>query len=192
MFISRRTKTLATLALLAALANLAAAPASLRLPAFPVPDLTSDVGATRLLRELHQAGLRGFASLETSDGDYALIRKESVGNLTGWLESLCKGIEFDLRRARNRNYDGTVIARLLAVACSIGSYQSGHRTPAIPIGVVLCQRTKSWGELPPDGAEDAYVIVATEEGMMIYDPPTRQLTMLTDFPNKSKIRQVRF
>ena len=192
MSISRRTRTLVTLALLVALANLAAAPASLRLPAFPVPDLTTDVGATRLLRELHHAGLRGFASLETSDGDYALIRKESVGGLTAWLEALCAGLEFDLRRARNRNYDGTVFARLLAVASSIGSFQSGHRTQAIPIGVALCQRAKPWGELPPDGAEDAYVILATEDGMMIYDPPTRQLSMLTDFPNKGKIRQVRF
>lgn len=189
--ITRRLKLAATLATIAA-ANSAAAPDSFHLPAFPTPTLGAEVTSVRLLRELHKAGLRGFERLETSDADYALIGDNSLSVLSSWLEAVCQSIAFDLRRARSGHYDGTVFARLLNVATSAGALQDRPRALAVPIGVALCPREKPWGELPGDGATDVYVIVATEGGMMVYDPPTRQLTSLADFPNKAKILEIRF
>lgn len=180
-------------------ASIAAAPDTLQLPAFPEPPLALDgglpaeVSSIRLLRELHKAGLRGFDRLETADSDYALFRGASIGSLTTWLETVCSSIDYDLRRARARNYDGTVFARLLDVAASLGALQAAnHRALAMPVGIAVCKRVAAWGELPGDGAEDVYVVFVTEEGMMLYDPPTRQQVMLADFPNKGEIVRIRF
>lgn len=174
------------------LAASVAAAEKFQLPAFPTPTLGAEVSSVRLLRELHKAGLRGFDRLETADADYALIGDSSLAVLSAWLETVCRQIEFDLRRARSGSYDGTVFARLLAVAASVGALQERPRALAMPIGVAFCRRASAWGALPGDGASDAYVIVATEAGMTIYDPPTRQLAPLADFPNKSKILEIRF
>jgi hypothetical protein len=183
---------------LLAVARCAGAVEGFQLPAFPAPTLVADgglpleVSPIRLLRELHRAGLRGFDRLDTLDTDYALLRSDSLGALTAWLDATCGALNYDLSRARTRSYDGTVFARLLDVATSLGTLQSRHRALAIPIGVVSCQRTVAWGALPGDGATDVYVIFATESGMTVYDPPTRQMVSLADFPNKAKISQIRF
>jgi len=152
----------------------------------------AEVGSIHLLRELHKAGLHGFDHFETSDNDYALFRSDSLGILAAWLEAVCAAIEFDLSHARVRAYDGTVFARLLDMATSLAELQAHQRDLAMPIGVIVCQRAVAWGELPADGTPDAYVIFATNDGMLVYDPPTRQLISLADFPNKAKILQIRF
>jgi hypothetical protein len=36
------------------------------------------------------------------------------------------------------------------------------------------------------------VLFATDTGILVYDPPTRQLTALADFPNKASISHIRF
>lgn len=176
----------------------AAAPENFKLPPFPLPAFVAEGGrpteitSTRLMRELHQAGLHGFDNFETADADYALFRSDSLGVLSAWLESVCGSVGFDLSRARSQNYDGTVFARLLDVATSVAALQVEKRALAMPIGIVICSRASRWGELPADNASDVYVIIATDDGMLIYDPPTRQLVPLADFPNKSKIVQIRF
>jgi hypothetical protein len=191
-------KRAVSLILLLAAAHGVGAGESFQLPAFPTPTLVTDggppteVSPIRLLRELHRAGLRGFDRLDTLDTDYALLRSDSLGALTAWLDATCGALNYDLSRARTRSYDGTVFARLLDVATSLGALQTQHRALAIPIGVVSCQRAVAWGALPGDGATDLYVIFATENGMTVYDPPTRQMVSLADFPNKAKISQIRF
>lgn len=176
----------------------ATAPGSLQLPAFPMPALVRDGGspkefsATRLLRELHRGGVHGSGNFETLDADYALLRGDSLGVLAAWLESACSAVDFNLLQARARGYDGTVFARLLSVATSLAALRQSDITLAMPIGVMTCQRQSAWGDLPGDGAEDAYVIFATDTGIMVYDPPTRQLTTLEDFPNKAGISHIRF
>ena len=175
-----------------------AAPDTFQLPALPLPafaaedGMTAEVTSIRLLRELHRAGLRGFDRLETTDTDYVLLRSDSLENLTGWLDATCAALDYDLRQARVRSYDGTVFARVIDVATSLGALQERHRSLAIPIGVVVCQRALAWGQLPADNARDVYVIFATENGMIVYDPPTRQQSALVDFPNKATISQIRF
>lgn len=176
----------------------AGAPEIFRLPAFPLPTLAANGGeitevtSVRLLRQLHQGGLSGFDGLETADGDYALFRSDSITRMAGWLERMCVSVDFDLRNARARPYDGTVFSRLLVVGTSLAVQRGRHSALAMPIGVVLCRRAEAWGDIKANGLTDAYVIFATDEGMFIYDPPTRQLSSLAEFPNKSTITQIRF
>ncbi len=174
------------------------APASMQLPAFPLPSLVREGGpprefsSVRLLRELQRGGVHGSGNLETMDADYALLRMDSLGALAGWLEAACRAVDFDVQQARTRAYDGAVFARLLAVATSLAALRENDITLAMPIGVMICERTVGWGDLPGDGALDAYVIFATDNGILVYDPPTRQLSTLADFPNKEKIARIRF
>jgi hypothetical protein len=183
---------------LAAGLGAAVAPGSLQLPGFPLPVLVreggapKEFGATRLLRELHRGGLHGFDNFETMDADYALLRSDSLGNLAAWLESACGAVDYDLPKARAKGYDGAVFARLLGVATSLAALRQSDITLAIPIGVMTCRRDTAWGDLPGDGAEDAYVIFATDTGILVYDPPTRQLVPLAEFPNKANISRIRF
>jgi hypothetical protein len=183
---------------LAAGLGAADAPGRLQLPGFPMPALVreggapKEFGAARLLRELHRGGLHGIDHFETMDADYALLRGDSLGNLAAWLESACGAVDYDLLRARAKGYDGTVFARLLGVATSLAALRQSDITLAMPIGVLTCQRDAAWGDLPADGAEDAYVLFATDVGMVVYDPPTRQLATLGDFPNKARISRIRF
>jgi hypothetical protein len=179
-------------------ALLPAASGEIKLPAFPMPMLVLDGGppreisSVRLLRELHRGGLSGFKNFETSDTEYALFRSDALGNLGAWLETACTSVGFDLLQARTRNYDGTIFARLLQVGTSLAALREKRLSLAMPVGVLVCQRAIAWGDLPADRAEDAYVVFVTEVGMLIYDPPTRQLTSLSDFPNKPTILKIRF
>lgn len=169
------------------------------LPAFPLPALVREGGAaveistTRLLRELHRGGVRGSGNLETVDAEYGLLRSDSLDTLAGWLEGACRAVGFDLAQARVQPYDGSVHARLLNMATAIATLQVQNSSRlAVPIGVLICERREKWGDLPADGERDAYVIFATEAGIMVYDPPTRQLSKLSDFPNREKIVRIRF
>lgn len=178
--------------------GLAAAPANFTLPAFPSPVLVRDggpakeVSSLRLLRDLYKGGVRATDNFEASDADYALLRFDSLGNLAGWLETACKSVGLELPQARARAYDGVVFSRLLAVGTSLGALREGDIKLAMPVGVLVCRRDVAWGELPADGADDAYVIFATDTGILVYDPPTRQLAPLADFPNKARISRIRF
>ena len=49
----------------------------------------------------------------------------------------------------------------------------------------------AWGILPGDNANDAYILVDTDEGMLVYDPPTRQLSSLEALPNKNDVIPIR-
>ena len=175
-----------------------AAPDKLRLPDFPVPALVMEDGSPRemnpirLLRELQSSGFRGYKRLETMDYDYAVLRSDALDELSAWLEAACQAVGFDLINAPRDNYDGTVFVRLLSVSTSLASLRERGNALAIPIGVLVCRRAKPWGNVPGDGIDEAYVIFATEDGMLVYDPPTRQLIRLGDFPNRDDIVQIRF
>ncbi len=62
----------------------------------------------------------------------------------------------------------------------------------MPIGILICRRRRDWGRLAGDGGRDAYALIATERGLMVYDPPTRQLVSLSQFPNASDILNIQF
>ncbi len=168
------------------------------LPEFPAPPLAVEgktpkkIGSVRLLRELQRGGVRGWGKFDAVDGDYALFRGDSLAVLGAWLETACKALDYDLAGARGRHYDGAVFARLLNVATSIASLREDAINLAMPIGVLACRREAEWGDLPGDGKEDAYVIFATDQGMMVYDPPTRQLCPLAEFPNREQVIKVWF
>lgn len=170
----------------------------LELPAFPMPNLVQqggqplEVGSIRVLRELHRGGVHGEGNLETVDADYALIRQDSMGLLSAWLEGACHSVGYDLAQARGQVYDGAVLARLLRVATGLAGLQNGARELSMPIGTLVCARRTAWGDLPADGATDAYVAVMTDAGILVYDPPSRQLVNLADFPNREQIVRVRF
>lgn len=171
---------------------------TIELPRFPAPPLvqdggsTAEIGSVHLLRDLHAAGLHGMDNFDAADGDYVLLRADSLRVLSGWLESACAALGYDLRTARSAVYDGSVFARLADVAASLGLLREAAQPLAIPIGVIICRRGSAWGELPSDQNTDAYVLVDTDEGMLVYDPPTRQLSRLEHFPNKNEIIQIRF
>lgn len=170
----------------------------LQLPAFPLPALVRDgsmpkeFSSTRLLREVHRGGVHGSENFEASDADYALLKGGALGSLAAWLESVCRAVDFDLLQARTRGYDGAIFARLLTVGTSLAALREKDVTLAMPIGVLTCKRAVPWGELPGDGADDAYIVFATEDGILVYDPPTRQLSPLADFPNKARVTRIRF
>ncbi len=163
------------------------------LPAFPRPPLLREGGAPkqvtslRLMRDLQKGGVRGLDRFDAVDGDYALFRGDSLGGLAAWLEAACSALEYDLLGARARHYDGAVFARMLNMAASLASLREDGIGLAMPIGVLACRREKAWGDLPGDGKDEAYVIFATDEGMLVYDPPTRQLARLAEFPNRGAV-----
>lgn len=176
----------------------AAAASGLELPAFPRPSLALEGGtrvevtSTGLLRELHRGGVHGLDDLETVDADYGLLRRDSLRVLAAWLEQACRAVGFELAQARRRPYDGGTLARLLTTATGLAGLREQDAPLAIPIGTLVCERRKAWGDLPGDGAMDAYILFATDAGMIVYDPPTRQMTRLAEFPNRAQIRRIRF
>jgi hypothetical protein len=190
-------KPLAALAFACVATSPAAVPL-IRLPALPRPPVSSDggmpreIGSVRLLVDLQRSGLHGFDNLDTADSDYVLLSSASLTVLAGWLEGTCTGLGFDLPHARAAAYDGSVFARLAGVATSLAELHASNRPLAIPIGLLVCRRNSAWGELPADRTTDAYIIVDTDDGMLVYDPPTRQFSALADFPNKDAIVQIRF
>jgi len=196
--LSRTLKLTGLIAGLLGAGGLAAAPANFTLPTFPVPVLVRDGGplkeisALRLMRDLFKGGVKATDNFEASDVDYALLRGDSLGNLAGWLETACKSVGLELPQARARAYDGVVFSRLLSVGTSLGALRESEIKLAMPVGVLICRRDVAWGDLPADGADDAYVIFATDTGILVYDPPTRQLATLADFPNKARISRIRF
>lgn len=169
-----------------------------QLPAFPKPTFVQEgsspveVGPVRLVRELHRGGLRSTDKvLDLADADYALLRSDCLGYLAGWLETACAAVGAKVGTIRQGSYDGTMFARLLNVVASLAVLRDRGPKLALPIGVVACRRKVVWGELPADGREDAYVLFVTEAGIMVYDPPTRQLATLSEFPNRESIFRIR-
>lgn len=179
---------------------LSAAPSlNMHMPEFPLPALVRDdfgetraIGFLKFLRELQKGGIQGLDEVEFVDNDYAMIKSDSLATLAAWLEAACQSVGIDLLRARSGNYDGVVYARLLEVATSLASVRENGKPLAMPIGVLMCKRGQAWGDLPADGGRDAYVLIATERGVLIYDPPTRQMAALSDFPNSSDVFKIQF
>ena len=172
---------------------------SLRLPKFPLPALVqNDFGETRrvgflhFLVELQNGGVAKLDDIEFVDENYALIKSASLAMLAAWLEATCSCIGVELRQARAGQYDGMVYARLLEIATSLAEMREHGEPLAIPIGVLICKRRQAWGDLPGDGQRDAYILIATERGLLVYDPPTRQLSALSQFPNNSDVFKIQF
>lgn len=190
------TRALLAALLLALVRPPAADSADMELPDFPRPPIADarSVGSVRLVRELHRSGVRGWDIMDAVDGDYAVFRDDGLGGLAAWLETACKSLDVDIARARERDggYDGVVFARLLNVATSIASLREDGIALAMPVGALHCRRESAWGDLPADGRTDVYILFITTDGMLIYDPPTRQLAKLEDFPNRARVSKVSF
>ena len=179
--------------------SLLGAEPSLRLPRFPLPALVqNDFGETRrvgflhFLRELQDGGVARLDDIDFVDENYAVIKSASLATLAAWLEAACSCIGIDLRQARAGQYDGMVYARLLEVATSLAEVRAHGEPLAMPIGVLICRRRQAWGELPGDGRRDAYTLIATERGLLVFDPPTRQLSALSEFPNNTDVFKIQF
>ena len=177
----------------------APAPAVVQLPAFPLPAFVeeggspTEISSARLLRELFRGGVRVANNFEAVDSDYALLRSDNTRAFAAWLERTCRELGFDLLQMRAGVYDPGTFARLLEVSASLAVLRkSDSAALAIPIGLLVCKREVAWGELKHDGALDGYILFATEVGILVYDPPTRQLTNLAEFPNKAGILRIRF
>lgn len=177
---------------------LRAASDEILLPEFPQPPLVLDGGAPknisslRLLRELQRSGITGMDNFDTFDRDYALFQGQSLGTMAAWLESACRSLNFEISQARKQAYDGALFSRMLNMSASLASLRKGTIDMAMPIGGLHCRRETAWGALPGDGKDDVYVIFATDQGLLIYDPPTRQLARLADYPNKTQIIKIWF
>jgi hypothetical protein len=172
---------------------------SFLLPSFPAPSLVlnqfgeaKSIGFLSFLRQLQNGGVSGADDVDMVDESYAVLKSDSLTTLAAWLESACRCVGVDLTQARQGAYDGMVYARLLEVGTSLAELRAASRALAIPIGVVICRRRQAWGDIPGDGARDAYLLIATERGLLVYDPPTRQLAELSDFPNNSEVFKVQF
>ncbi len=177
-----------------------AADREIALPAFPQPPLAGEtrpqsMSSVRLLRELQRGGVRGLDRFDAMDGYYAVFRADGLAGLAGWLELACRALDFEVGEARAGHYDGSVFARLLNMATSLAALRAEvlrDERLAMPIGVLACRREEAWGVLPADGGEDAYILFATDEGLLVYDPPTRQLARLSEFPNRGAVIRVWF
>jgi hypothetical protein len=181
------------------LASPAIAADGLSLPKFPAPRLVQDdfggtkrIGLLTFLREVRGGGLRKLEDIDFVDREYAVLQSASLATLAAWLEAACRCVDVDLPRARSGNYNGLEFARLLQVATSLALMREGGRQLAVPIGVMLCTRREAWGDLPGDGSRDAYMLIATERGLLVYDPPTRQLSELSRFPNHDGVFKIQF
>ncbi len=177
----------------------AAARPGLQFPEFPAPVLVQDqfgttkkIGLLYVLRGLHESGVRGYEDLDLVDAEYAVLHSDSLPSLAAWLEVACRSVGANVRLARQGPYDGMTYARLLEVGASLAALRERELALAIPIGVIICQRRRAWGSLPADGERDAYILIATERGLLIYDPPTRQLCALADYPNNSTVLKIQF
>jgi len=169
------------------------------MPFFPLPKLARDefgqarrIGFLSFLRELHSGGVRRTEEVDFLDNDYGVIENDSLPLLAAWLESTCRSVGFRLNEARRGSYDGTVAARLLEIGASLAAARGPDSGLAMPIGIVICTRRNEWGALPADGGRDAYALIVTDQGLMIYDPPTRQLVGLSQFPNSAEILNIQF
>jgi hypothetical protein len=171
---------------------------AITMPDFPLPKFAvnrygqpEEMGMLRLYRDLRRSGVSGMENFETSDNDYAMVASESLGLFSAWLEAACKSGGIELPQARLRSYNGAVYAGLLETATNIAASRHKQQALAVPVGVMICTRRKPWGVLPGDGERDAYVLVATERGFVIFDPPTGQSSLLADYPNNSEVLRVR-
>ena len=177
---------------------LGAAP-TLSLPKFPLPTLVRDdyggvksIGFLTFLREVRGGGVKGLEDIDFVDHEYAVLESGSLAVLAAWLEAASRCVGVDLPNARLGSYDGLEYARLLQVATSLAMLREHGRKLAIPIGVLICNRRQVWGDLPGNGERDAYMLIATERGLLVYDPPTRQLSELSKFPNHGEIFKIQF
>ena len=167
-------------------------------PDFPLPKFATDeyghtqrMGLLRMRRDLQKGGIHGTDSLQAADTEYLMVSSQSLGLLSAWLEASCKSAGIQMELARLRAYDGAVYANLLQVATSIAAARKSSTDAAIPVGVMICKRDKPWGVLSGNGEQDAYIVVATEQGFMVFDPPTRQLVSLADYPNNATVLKIR-
>jgi hypothetical protein len=172
---------------------------SVSLPGFPLPRYAQSkyggkdtAGFLRFMRELHKGGVPVAEPIELADSSYAIIDSTCIPLLSAWLEEASKSVGVDLAQARSRSYDGSVYARLLEVVTSIATVKHFEEMEAVPIGMLLCKRSKAWGSLPGDGQRDAYILIATEKGFLVFDPPTRQLSTLGEYPNTADVLKIRF
>lgn len=168
--------------------------ASITIPGFPLPKFAIDrygqpkkLSMLGMLRILHRGEVRGSNGFEASDNEYLVISSESLGLFSAWIEAACKAGGIELPHARQRPYNGAVYANLLRTVTNIATAHHTDEALAIPVGVMICTRHKPWGVLPGDGERDAYVLIATERGFVVFDPPTRQSVLLTDYPNNSEV-----
>ena len=175
----------------------AAAP-TIKFPDFPLPKFALDeygqtqrMSMLKLLRLLQQGGVHGMDNFEAANSDYLAVSSDSLGLMSAWLESACRSAGIQLEMARLRSYDGAVYANLLEVATSIAASRKVASDASVAVGVLYCTRDKPWGLLSGNGERDAYIIFATEIGFMVYDPPTRQLVSLAEFPNNESVLKVR-
>ena len=169
------------------------------MPTFPMPQLARDqfgqvrsIGFLGFMRELNAGGIHTVDDVDFFDSDYAVIESGSLPIMAAWLETTCRSVGLDLAAARGKNYDGTVLARLLEVGTTLAAVRDNGKALAMPIGVMICKRRQPWGSLPGDGERDAYVLIETDHGLFVYDPPTRQLVGLSQFPNTADIRTIQF
>jgi len=169
------------------------------MPVFPLPRLVRDqfgqarrIGFLTFLRELNAGGVHEVNDVDFLDEDYAMIESGSLPLLAAWLEATCGSVGFNLREARLGAYDGSVTARLMEIGATLAEVQAKVTGLAMPIGLVICARQHRWGSLPDDRSRDAYALIATDQGLMVYDPPTRQLVSLAQFPNTAEIENIQF
>jgi hypothetical protein len=195
----KRRPGLLLLLLLAPLAAARTAAPRLDLPGFPRPALvqneygeTKTIGFLHFLHQLQDGGVQELDDVDFLDENYAELTSASLPTLAAWLEAACHSVGVELQQSRRHHYDGMAYAQLLEVATSLAAAREIKEHLAMPIGVLICKRRQPWGDLPGDGARDAYLLIATERGLLVYDPPTRQLSLLTDFPNSSDVYKIQF
>jgi len=88
-------------------------------------------------------------------------------------------------------YTGT-FAMLMSNIANISVAKRYNVKASVLIGLMNAYSNKPWGKIPADGKLRDYIIGLTENGSVVYNPETRQVTTGKDFPNNEYLKGIIF
>ena len=164
----------------------------------PAPEIIAAKGKAKLMPAgfLKRRLRLGFPSLEkiaVNDRQYMYITKKWFMDLVDWTEYYIKRQvpEIDTLPKLPTAYLDTFIM----LTANIANHMVGRRhsiKASVLIGELQVKNVHPWGEIPGDGKIRVYMVCLTEDGLIIYDIPTRQIADSSSFPNLDSMLKVMF
>ena len=163
-----------------------------------VPEIVAVDGRVKLMpADFLERRLRlGNPSLETilvEDNRYMYITNKWFMDAVNWTEYFIKEQvpELDTLPELPTAYEET-FTMLTSNIANLSVVKRYNIKASVLIGLVVANSDKPWGKIPADGKPRNYIIGLTEDGLIIYDIPTRQSIDGNDFPNKNSMTGIMF